>query len=144
MKKQFYIRFLQTSVLLLGFSCGKGHDFSTPEKNKIASKMQSSTPISGLVDEEVEFEGGLSNFRTKIANGFRDIGFRPIVHRANISFVVDLDGSITDVKATGNNAMFNRECERTVRYVKIKCKPAKLNGQPVRSRFKMPIKMQFE
>jgi periplasmic protein TonB len=143
MKTQLSITFGLVSVLLLAFSCGKGIDFTKPEE-KAKTSSKPSMPIADRVDEEVEFEGGLSNFRTQVANEFRDVGFKPVEHKANIVFVVDSDGSITDVKASGNNAMFNQECERALSQVKIKCKPAKLNGDPVRSRFKMPMKMQFE
>jgi periplasmic protein TonB len=98
------------------------------------------------VDQEAEFDGGLNGFRGKISQNFDTSSFEGTTDeiKANISFIVERDGTLTDVKATGDNSEFNRECERTIKNLRMKCKPAKFNGENVRSRFKMPMKMQFE
>ena len=38
-------------------------------------------------------------------------------------------------KASGSNSDFNSEAVRTVKSIKTKWVPAKINGQPVRQRF---------
>ena len=42
------------------------------------------------------------------------------------------------------DAAFNKEAEKTIRNIKGKWMPAKLNGKNVRSYFNFPISMQFE
>ena len=66
------------------------------------------------------------------------------VAKTTIIFIVEKDGTISEVKATGPNADFNREAIKTIKSVKGKWVPAKLNGENVRSYFKFPISMQFE
>ena len=56
---------------------------------------------------------------------------------------MERDGTITDVKATGSNKYFNDEAIRTVKSIKNKWTPAKVNGQTVRYRYKLPITMAF-
>ena len=64
--------------------------------------------------------------------------------KTEVTFVVERDGSITDVKANGSNKDFNAEAIRTVKSIKNKWAPAKINGQSVRYRYRMPLTMQFE
>ena len=61
-----------------------------------------------------------------------------------MTFVVERDGTISNVKAVGANADFNRESEKVIKSIKGKWNPAKLGGQNVRSYFRFPISMQFE
>lgn len=101
--------------------------------------------IQTVVDQEAEFSnGGENGFRRQIQENFDAsvIEGEDGIISAMIEFVVERDGSITQVKVSGSNRDFNREAERTVRSIRGKWKPAKINGQPVRSRFKLPLKMQ--
>ena len=49
-----------------------------------------------------------------------------------VKFVVETNGTVSQVKATGSNADFNREAERVVRSIKG-WKPAKKEGVNVKS-----------
>ena len=64
--------------------------------------------------------------------------------KTTVTFIVERDGSISDVKASGSNSDFNSEAVRTVKSIKSKWVPAKINGQPVRQRFRLPLTMNFE
>ena len=46
--------------------------------------------------------------------------------KATVTFIVERDGSITDIKVQGGNSDFNQEAIRTVKSVKTKWKPARL------------------
>ena len=59
------------------------------------------------------------------------------------TFVIERDGSITDVKASGPNSEFNAEAVKTIKGIRKKWTPAKVNGQAVRSRYRLPLTMQF-
>lgn len=101
-------------------------------------------PIS--VDVEANFVGGIDGFRTKVLNNFDTsvVESEGEVIKAVVTFVVERDGTISNIKASGNNADFNREAEKVIKSIKGKWNPAKLGGQNVRSYFRFPISMQFE
>lgn len=106
----------------------------------------SATQVYTEVEQLAEFPGGINSFRSKVSNSFDTSvmsGDEGMV-KTEITFVVERDGSITDVKANGPNRDFNAEALRTVKSIKNKWAPAKINGQAVRYRFRMPLTMQFE
>ena len=111
-----------------------------------AKPAPSTTEVYTEVEQQADFPGGINSFRTKVADNF-DSGAMEGGEgtlRTEITFVVERDGSLTQVKATGPNADFNREAERTVKSIRNKWTPAKINGQPVRYRFRLPLTMNFE
>lgn len=111
-----------------------------------AKPAPSTTEVYTEVEQQADFPGGINSFRTKVSDNF-DSGAMEGGEgtlRTEITFVVERDGSLTQVKATGPNADFNREAERTVKSIRNKWTPAKINGQPVRYRFRLPLTMNFE
>lgn len=98
------------------------------------------------VDVAANFKGGIDAFRQKVAQGFdtESLGQEGAVVSGVITFVVETDGSISNIKISGNNSDFNKEAERTVKSIKSKWTPAQLKGKPVRSSFRMPISMKIE
>ncbi|MCQ4036070.1 energy transducer TonB [Kaistella montana] len=106
----------------------------------------SETQVYTEVEQLAEFPGGINSFRSKVQNNFDTSvmeGDEGTV-KTEITFVVERDGSITDIKANGSNKDFNAEAIRTVKSVKNKWAPAKINGQAVRYRYRLPLTMQFE
>lgn len=101
--------------------------------------------IETRVDVSASFKGGIDAFRDKVGQSFdtEAVGQSGII-KSTVSFVVEIDGSISNVKATGVDASFNKEAERTVKAIKTKWNPAKLNGENVRSYFNIPITMRIE
>ena len=99
------------------------------------------------MDQQAEFIGGINKFRNDVGNRVSDnqdnINADGTVS-TTVTFVVEKDGSITQVHATGSNSSFNKEAEKAVQNVRGKWKPGKLNGVPVRSRFRFPLTMKFE
>lgn len=118
-----------------------------PRAAAVESKAPSTTEVYESVDQDAEFPGGgLSAFRTKFSENFDTSAMEggEGTIKATVTFIVERDGSITDIKVQGGNSDFNQEATRTVKSVKTKWKPAKINDQPVRQRYKMPITMNFE
>lgn len=106
----------------------------------------SETQVYTEVEQLAEFPGGINAFRSKVQNSFDGSvmdGDEGTV-RTEITFVVERDGTITDVKANGSNKDFNAEAIRTIKSIKNKWAPAKINGQAVRYRYRLPLTMQFE
>lgn len=89
-------------------------------------------------------DGGAKNFRQLLADNFRS---KKVKGSGKVScqlkFVVETDGSITNVSVTGDNESFNKEAARAISLIKTKWEPAKLNGVPVRYWFKVPLSMIF-
>ncbi len=120
---------------------------STGKVQTVEVKPQvSETQVYTEVEQLAEFPGGINKFRASVGNNF-DTGVMDGDEgtvNTTITFVVERDGSITDVKADGSNKTFNAEAIRTVKSVKNKWSPAKIDGKPVRYRYRLPLTMQFE
>lgn len=118
-----------------------------PKAAAVESKAPSTTEVYESVDQDAEFPGGgLSAFRNKFIENF-DTGAMEGGEgtiKATVSFIIERDGSITDIKVQGGNSDFNQEAIRTVKSIRTKWKAAKINDQPVRQRYKMPLTMNFE
>ena len=106
----------------------------------------SDSQVYSEVEQTAEFPGGINAFRGKVQSNFDGSAMNGDegTVKAEVTFVVERDGSITDVKATGKNSDFNAEAIRTVKSIKTKWSPAKINGQSVRYRFRLPLIMNFE
>jgi len=110
------------------------------DKNKIVDPKD--------LAQEANFGGGLESFRNKVMNTFDGSGFESgDVMRTTITFIVEIDGTISGIKANGADADFNSEAIRTIRAISAKGKwtPGKnKQGEFVRSAFKFPITMKFD
>lgn len=106
------------------------------------SKVNDADTSTVKADEAAQFPGGINAFRTQVGRNL-DVG--NIVGLGKIQtmllFIIDKDGSIGDVEATGANESFNKEAERALRAVKTLWTPAKLDGRPVRCKLKLPLSM---
>ena len=91
--------------------------------------------------------GGLSSFRDEVAkkvdlNGFNGRGKITVI----IKFVVDVDGSVTDVIVEKSSGLkeFDERFIYAIKHVKKKWNPAKINDTPVRQRYKIPFTVNFD
>ncbi|WP_250252991.1 energy transducer TonB [Chryseobacterium sp. Marseille-Q3244] len=103
---------------------------------------------SGELGVEASFKGGIDSFRNKVMKNFDGSGFESEeIVKTTVTFIVEMDGTISGVKANGTNADFNNEAIRTVKSISNKGTwiPAKnKKGEFVRSYFKFPISMKFD
>lgn len=102
-------------------------------------------PVS-QVDVEASFGGGINAFRAKVVSNFNAENFEGAggLIKTTVTFIVEKNGTITGVTAKGPDSKFNKEAETTIKNIKGKWMPAKLNGEAVRSYFNFPISMQFD
>ena len=63
------------------------------------------------------------------------------IQKTLIEFIVEKDGSTSNIKSFGNNESLNAEVTRTVKSIRQKWNAATLNGQKVRSKYKQPFKL---
>ncbi|WP_426475225.1 energy transducer TonB [Chryseobacterium balustinum] len=117
-----------------------GTKSSTAEVKPQVSESQ----IYSEVEQTAEFPGGINAFRKKVSENFDSSAIEGAdgVVKGEVTFVVERDGSITDIKVNGKNSDFNSEAVRTVKSIKNKWAPAKINGQSVRYRYRLPLAMQ--
>lgn len=99
------------------------------------------------VDQEAEYPGGMGALRKYLGDNFDTSLFYGDEGKlsADVKFVVERDGTVSDVKVVSKsgNRDFDDEAARVVKKLK-KWKPAKLNGELVRSYYKVPFSMVFE
>lgn len=128
-----------------GVEGGQGNQ-SKRENAEVVQHKVDPKEIVESADVSAEFTaGGIDGFRQRVQENFdvEAVEAEGIL-TTNVSFVVELDGSISQVKATGSNSDFNREAERVIKSIRTKWKPGKQGNQNVRSRFRLPLKMRFE
>ena len=114
-------------------------------------KIGSSIEINKIYenpDELAEFPEGLNAFRVKlmdaISSNFVKTGKADFNVETTISFIVEKDGTFTNIKASGENIRFNKATVKALKIVKGKWKPAKYNDEVVRSLNKIPISLSYE
>ncbi len=145
---------LETTTGLVNQEGVKKPEYTPPPPPPSTGTKAAAVEVKPQVDEKkiyadveqlAEFPGGINAFRNKVASSFDGSvmdGDEGNV-KSEITFVVERDGSITDVRATGDYKYFNEEAIRTVKSIKNKWTPAKVNGQSVRYRYRLPLVMAF-
>jgi hypothetical protein len=98
------------------------------------------------IDKTADYPGGMNALRQEVAKIFYTEAVysetNPI--KTHLDFVVEKDGSITNVKAEGDNFTFNRQAEIALYSVSKKFVPAMINGNPVRYRFRLPLTLNID
>ncbi|MCU7543397.1 energy transducer TonB [Riemerella anatipestifer] len=118
----------------------------TITNNTAPEVVKPNNAIETVVDEDAVFMGGIDSFRAQVGENFdyeAMAGEEGLV-KAMVTFVVERDGTITNVKAEGQTNMFNKEAEKAIKSVKGKWTPAKIKGEAVRSYFRIPVSIKFE
>lgn len=97
--------------------------------------------------ETPEFPNGINSLREKIASLFYSEGISTEDKELNtiISFVVEKDGSISEIRADGETPAFNKQAEIALYLLPEKFeKPGTIDGNAVRYQFRMPLRMRIE
>lgn len=109
-----------------------------------SQKQDSVIQVISLTEKQAEYKGGNEVFRQDIMKKFRTKKVRGEgVSVTNVVFIVEKDGKVSNIKAIGDNESFNKEAERAVSKMKSKWTAGTINGQNVRSRFKIPLTVTF-
>lgn len=96
--------------------------------------------IVAALDKLPEYPGGIQQFYRYIGDNFKvEVEDNMSVL---MSFVIEKDGSITDIKVLRNPGYgLDREAIRVLKSLKTKWKPGFQNGQPVRTLYTLPIRV---
>lgn len=107
----------------------------------------SNEPVStAILDKLPEFPGGIALFYKYVGNNFR----RPELDvqktlRVYVSFVVEKDGSLTDIIVKNDPGYgMGKEAIRVLKSLKTKWAPGILDGKPVRTAYNLPITIKTE
>lgn len=135
--KQFFF------ILLLGIGTAQylpAQELDTLLVDSVGMEQERSYIIIDPVETMAMFPGGADSLRQYLElNNTWTVGRETIVGRVYVGFVVEEDGSITNVEIVkGLEESCNKEAIRLVKEMP-KWKPAELQGQPVRTKMILPI-----
>ncbi len=117
---------------------GNGNDVVEP-------KVSSGPVIAAVLDTQPEFPGGMKKFYDYLANNFKDLEIENVEKiTVMVSFVIEKDGSMTDIRVLRNPGYgADSEAIRVLKSLKTKWKAGVLNGQSVRTQYTMPITVKI-
>lgn len=101
---------------------------------------------TAILDKMPEFPGGMSKFYTYVGNNFN----RPELDaektlRVYVSFVIEKDGSMTDITVKNDPGYgLGKEAIRVLKSLKTKWTPGILDGKAVRTAYNLPITIKTE
>ncbi|GAB0154996.1 hypothetical protein CHRYSEOSP005_02560 [Chryseobacterium sp. Alg-005] len=103
------------------------------------------TQEGSITEKSADYPGGMNTLRNEIAKLFYSEGVYSEVKtvKAHVSFIVEKDGSVSNVHAQGDNFTFNRQAEIALYCISEKFSPAIINGVPVRYSYRLPLTMNI-
>lgn len=117
-----------------------------PTGPEIPAANPNATYGTGSVDKLPQYPGGIDAFRADVGNKFKT----PEMDEARtvrifVSFVVEKDGTLTDIKVLKNPGFgLDKEAIRVLKSMKTKWEPGMVKGQPVRTSYTLPITVKME
>lgn len=97
------------------------------------------------LDKKAEFPGGIQNFIKTVQRGYRVPDIQANQYTVYVSFVVEIDGSISDIKVVRDPGHgLGQEAIRTLKNIKTKWEPGIYQGKPVRMLYYLPIKVSVK
>lgn len=118
-------------------------------QSMFGQELSSADSVYTVVDVSAEFPGGrpaLLKYITENIHYPDDVLKLSLSGKTILKFVVNVDGSLTDIRVVKGMTEFP-ECDKeAVRVIKSMPNwiPAKLNGEIVRSYFILPISIHFQ
>jgi len=97
------------------------------------------------VDRAATFKDGIPSFRNEFAKNIKTNKIKGKgVLRTELTFVVERDGTLSDIKATGSSESFNEQAIKAIKKIKTAWNPGMVKGTPVRSRFRFPATLRID
>lgn len=119
---------------------GKPEGKTTEPTTPTGGNGTNNTTEVNIVSIAASFPGGINEFREKVAENFTppsNLEAGSITFE--LSFIIEIDGSISNIKVIKGDKKYEKEAARTLFSIKKKWKPAQVNGQPVRMEKILPI-----
>jgi conserved transporter len=155
---KFLKLFVLAAVLFFGVVCAQ--ETPKPKLEKTANY-----PVTIAPDFP---DGGINGFRQLVASKYNIDKVNPYQHlpieyvkkiqqmilqnkptpdiqlMTIVKFIVEPDGSLSNISAKGENQSFNEEAELAVKAIQVKWIPGEVNGIKIKSLYSMPIKMRVK
>jgi len=115
------------------------------ESASVAPPTNEVLPLA-VLDKLPEFPGGIAQFYKYVGNNFRrpDLDAERTL-KVYVSFVVEKDGSLTDIIVRNDPGYgMGKEAIRVLKSLKTKWNPGILDGKPVRTAYSLPITIKTE
>lgn len=96
------------------------------------------------LDVKPDYPGGIGEFYMHINKNFRtpEVEY-DVTLRITVSFIIDIDGSLTDVKALKDPGYgAGAEAVRVIKICPKKWIPGQIKGKPVRAQYLLPITLK--
>ncbi len=119
---------------------------TTPTAPTTGTEAPSTNTIyKGTFGVEASFPGGINKFRTFIADNYKiPNSFNKDVLFIKLVFIIEKDGSMTDIRMVGNgDKALEKEAIRVLKAMNKKWTPGKINGEVVRSEKTLPIQINL-
>ncbi|WP_228452177.1 hypothetical protein [Chryseobacterium sp. c4a] len=96
---------------------------------------------SANVEKVADYPGGMNTLRQEVAGLLYVDGVNSDLKtvKTDVVFIVEKDGSISNVHAQGDNFTFNRQAEIALYSIAEKFSLALVKGDPARFRFRIPL-----
>jgi protein TonB len=115
------------------------------------SEVITTASITGPVntselDRQPSYPGGMKNFYEYVGRNFekQEIEDEGETIRVLVSFVIEKNGTMTDIEVTqGNSEVVSKEAVRVLKSLKTKWEPGFKNNQAVRTQYTLPIVVQL-
>lgn len=123
---------------------GVGTETSTGTGVETPSIPNNTIMNSAVLDKKPEFPGGINKFYTYVGNNFEKPELdSEMVIRVSVSFVIEKDGSMTDIRVLRDPGYgLGAEAIRVLKSLKTKWSPGILDGKAVRTSYNLPITIQ--
>ena len=155
---RFLKLFVLAAVLFFGMACAQETPKPQPEET-------ANYPVTIAPDFP---DGGINGFRELVVSKFNTDKVNPYQHlpieyikkiqqmilqnkptpdillMTTVKFIVEPDGSLSNISAKGENQSFNEEAELAVKAIQVKWIPGEVNGTKIKSLYSMPIKMSVK
>jgi len=107
-------------------------------------EMRSEDYIYDSLEKPAEYPGGINKFREYVVSNFNYPEELGQSVRFTVTFTVEKDGTLTDIKLSKNPGFGIPEQIQKIFTASKKWTPGYEHNKPVRSRFQFPLIIQFE
>lgn len=101
-------------------------------------------PLDEKGEVTAEYPSGINGFKKEVIDNFYagTIDAKGNI-RTELVFIIERDGTIVDVKASGENENFNKQAELAIYLTTGKWQGARVDGLPTRYRMRLPLNLNF-
>lgn len=100
---------------------------------------------TAILDKMPQFPGGMDKFYKYVSNNFEKPEIDDInTFRVYVSFVIERDGSMTDIKVSRDPGYgLGKEAIRVLKSLRTKWSPGMVDSKPVRTAYSLPIVLEM-